>query len=192
MSTPDASAPGAGVAGASAPGPNVLRVASLRTISTDKWEKRWRQQQPHIALTVERVEDWPDARKPVLESLRAGALDAALIRLSPGESPETLMSAPLHCVTVYDENQAVLLSKEHPLATETEIDASFLDEFELRPALLPAPVARDARQQDLVAIPVTGLEPTSVALVWLVERDADDIQQFVGIVRGRTNRSSRG
>jgi hypothetical protein len=39
---------------------------------------------------------------------------------------------------------------------------------------------------------VTDAAPTRIALVWRVERDDDDIQEFVGVVRGRTARSSRG
>lgn len=31
-----------------------------------------------------------------------------------------------------------------------------------------------------------------MGLVWLKERDADDIQDFVGVAKGRTARSSRG
>ena len=169
----------------------VLRVAALKSISTDKWEQRWREQQPGTVLTIERVQDWDDAREPVLTALRDRTLDAAFVRLAPGESVSELLPEPLHSVSVYDEDQAVLIAKEHPFANEPNIDGALLDDFELRPALLPAPVARDARQKDLAIVPVTGLEPTSIVLVWLVERDALDIQNFVAIVRGRTSRSSR-
>jgi hypothetical protein len=41
-------------------------------------------------------------------------------------------------------------------------------------------------------VPVTDAAPTRIALVWRVERDDADIQEFVGVVRGRTTRSSRG
>lgn len=169
----------------------MLNVACLKSISTDKWEHRWREQHPTISLDIVRIEDWPEARGEALTALQAGALDAALIRLYPGESAHELATNPLHCVTVFDEGQAVLLSKEHPFANEPVIDGSLLDDFDLRAALLPAPMARDARQKDLVSVAVTGLEPTTVSCVWLVSRDDADIQDFVGIIRGRTGRTSR-
>ena len=59
-------------------------------------------------------------------------------------------------------------------------------------AILPHGVARLHHRKDVVAIPVTDAAPTRIALVWRVERDDADIQEFVGVVRGRTARSSRG
>ena len=38
---------------------------------------------------------------------------------------------------------------------------------------------------------LTDAAPTRIALVWRVERDDADIQELVGVVRGRTARSSR-
>jgi hypothetical protein len=40
--------------------------------------------------------------------------------------------------------------------------------------------------------PVRGLPPTTIALLWLVERDDEHTQAYVGVDRGRTPRSSRG
>jgi hypothetical protein len=86
---------------------------------------------------------------------------------------------------------AVLLSDEHPLADEPSIDGALLDDLELSAALLPGPVARDARQKNLVIVPVTGLEPSRIVCVWQPSRDADDVQDFIGVLRGRTGHSSR-
>jgi len=58
--------------------------------------------------------------------------------------------------------------------------------------LVPLSVARLHHRKDVVHRPVTDLEPTTVALAWLRERDAEDTQAFVGVVRGRTANSSRG
>jgi DNA-binding transcriptional LysR family regulator len=168
-----------------------LTVSSLLSISTDKWEERWRAQHPETRLVFRRDTDLAEERTEVLADLVSGVLDAALVRLSPGEKPATLMAQPLHGITLYDEGMAVLLDKAHPLADETAIAGELIDDLELRPALLPAPIARDALQKTLVAIPVSGLEPFSIACVWLVDRDDDDIQDFVGVLRGRTGHSSR-
>lgn len=168
-----------------------LTVSSLFSISTDKWEQRWREQHPETRLVFQRDPDDPADRARVLGELAEGALDAALIRVQPGERATGLAEHPLHAITLYEEGFSVLLTKEHPLATEPEIAGDLLDDFDLRSALLPTPVARDSLQKTLVSIPVTGLEPCTIACVWLVDRDADDIQDFVGILRGRTGHSSR-
>lgn len=168
-----------------------FRVSALQSISTDKWEQRWRRAHRGIRLEMRRDSDLRDERAQVITDLSEHQLDAALVRLFPGEAVSDLSDAPLHSVVLYEEGAAVLLSSEHPLADEPEIDGSLLDEPELRAALLPAPVARDARQKSLVVVPVTGLEPTRVVCVWLRERDAQDVQDFVGILRGRGDRSSR-
>jgi hypothetical protein len=53
-------------------------------------------------------------------------------------------------------------------------------------------VARLRHRKDVVAVPVNGIPDTTVALVWLRERDDEQCQSFVGVVRGRTRNSSRG
>ncbi len=58
--------------------------------------------------------------------------------------------------------------------------------------IVPMAIARLYARKDVVHRPVTDLEPTTVALIWLVERDDELTQAFVGVVRGRTARSSRG
>lgn len=168
-----------------------LTVSSLLSISTDKWQQRWREQHPETRLVFRRDSDLPDDRASVISDLVAGELDAALVRFAPGEQPSSLTTKSLHCITLYDEGMAVLLDKEHPLADETEIAGELIDDLELRAALLPAPVARDALQKTLVSVPVSGLEPYRIACVWLVDRDGEDIQDFVGLLRGRTGHSSR-
>jgi hypothetical protein len=52
-------------------------------------------------------------------------------------------------------------------------------------------VARLYHRKDVATRPVTDLEPSTVALAWLVERDGEDTQAFVGVVKGRTANSSR-
>lgn len=58
--------------------------------------------------------------------------------------------------------------------------------------IVPMSVARLFHRKDVVTREVTDLAPTTVALVWLRERDDETTQAFVGVVRGRTAGSSRG
>ena len=57
--------------------------------------------------------------------------------------------------------------------------------------VVPMSVARLHHRRDVVHRPVRGLPPTTIALVWLVERDDEVTQAFVGVVRGRTPGASR-
>lgn len=59
--------------------------------------------------------------------------------------------------------------------------------------ILPMSVARLHGRKDVVQRPVADLAPTRVGLAWLIDRDDDPrVQDLIGIVRGRTARSSRG
>jgi DNA-binding transcriptional LysR family regulator len=58
--------------------------------------------------------------------------------------------------------------------------------------LVPASVARLFHRKDVVARTVVDLDPTTVGLAWRIDDEDQRIQTFIGIVRGRTARSSRG
>jgi DNA-binding transcriptional LysR family regulator len=57
--------------------------------------------------------------------------------------------------------------------------------------LLPMSVARLLHRKDVTHRRVTDLPTTTVGLAWLVDNDDERVQAFIGIVRGRTARSSR-
>jgi hypothetical protein len=56
---------------------------------------------------------------------------------------------------------------------------------------MPMSLARLQQRKDHAFRPVTGVEGSPVGLAWLRDRDDPDIQAFIGVVRGRTARSSR-
>lgn len=57
--------------------------------------------------------------------------------------------------------------------------------------IVPMSIARAHRRKDVTFRPITGAKPTTVGLAWDRANDSDDVQNFVGIVRGRTAQSSR-
>ena len=61
-------------------------------------------------------------------------------------------------------------------------------------AYAPLPLVRALSKKQVSALECVcaEVEPTGIALVWKKERDAVDIQDFVGVAKGRTVRSSRG
>ncbi|SNT21435.1 LysR family transcriptional regulator [Rhodococcoides kyotonense] len=58
--------------------------------------------------------------------------------------------------------------------------------------VVPQSIARLHSRKDLVYRPVDGVAPSPIAIVWPTDRTTELVEEFVGIVRGRSARSSRG
>ncbi len=58
--------------------------------------------------------------------------------------------------------------------------------------VVPMSVARLYHRKDVVHRPVTGVAPSRIGLAWRVDDEDPRIEEFIGIVRGRTERSTRG
>ena len=83
------------------------------------------------------------------------------------------------------------------LTAETVLDGAWEEAVALVAAnvgvaVMPQSVARALSRRDVVARPVTDAPSTQIALVWPSERSTPLVEEFVGIVRGRTANSSRG
>lgn len=57
--------------------------------------------------------------------------------------------------------------------------------------IVPQAVARLHSRKDVIARPVTDAAESQIALAWLEENTTPDVEEFIGVVRGRTARSSR-
>ena len=57
--------------------------------------------------------------------------------------------------------------------------------------IVPQSVGRLHSRKDVVARPVTDVAESQIALAWLEENTTADVEEFIGVVRGRTARSSR-
>ncbi|MGR0221183.1 LysR family transcriptional regulator substrate-binding protein [Agromyces sp. ZXT2-6] len=175
-----------------------LRLDYVAGVSPAKWLRAWADRRPDLPLVAERVD-----QSAQLDRVRSGEADLAFVRLPVDDEG-------LHRIALWEEAPVAVLPKDHPFA---DADALALADLEDEPrapeqgdpamtvelvaagtgyALLPHGIARLHHRRDVVAVPVTDAAPTRIALVWRVERDDDDIQEFVGVVRGRTARSSRG
>ncbi|GGI48243.1 DNA-binding transcriptional LysR family regulator [Agromyces flavus] len=175
-----------------------LRLRYVAGVSPAKWLRAWADRRPDLPVEANRVD------QPVqLDALLAGEADLAFVRL-PVEA------GGLHVIPLWEEVATVVLPKDHPLADADTLQVGDLADEPRAPdqddpamtvelvaagtgwAILPHSLARLHHRRDVIAIPLTDAAPTRIALVWRVERDDDDIQEFVGVVRGRTARSSRG
>ncbi|WP_072806379.1 LysR family transcriptional regulator [Rhodococcoides yunnanense] len=59
-------------------------------------------------------------------------------------------------------------------------------------AVVPQSIARLHARKDLVYRPVDGVAGSPIAIAWPTSKTTEQVEEFVGIVRGRSVRSSRG
>ena len=190
-----------------------LRVGFVPGVTPDKWARSWRERPGRTRLRL-----LPQEETEAEAAVRSGDLDMALVRLPVEreglhlvrlyEEVAVVVVARDHPVAAYDEIDLADLAGEqfiggppHDLTPGVEqLDFPAMSAEEAVEAVaagsgvivLPMSVARLHARRDVVHRPVRGLSPTTIALVWLVERDDEHTQAFVGVVRGRTPRSSRG
>ena len=189
-----------------------LRVGFVTGATPDKWARSWRDQRR------EPLELVPVTESEQLDGVLGGSLDMALVRL-PVETDglhcvrlydelpvvvacrDHFLAAADAEVTTADlaDEQLVRphVSGWRPDAEQldwppmTERDAVETVAAGTGVVVLPMAVARLHQRKDVVTRVVTDLDPTTIALVWRIERDDEVTQTFVGVTKGRTARSSR-
>ncbi len=190
-----------------------FRVGFVTGATPDKWARHWRDRRHREPLELVPVTEEEQERV-----LRDREVDMCLVRL-PVERDglhlvplydelQVAVDADEHRLTLADDVTLADLAEEQlvlPHRSGWRPDVPQLDwpPMSVRDAvevvaggtgvvLLPMSVARLHNRRDVEHRVVTDLAPTTVGLAWLVERDDEQCQAFVGIVRGRTSRSSRG
>ncbi|MDO5534664.1 MAG: LysR substrate-binding domain-containing protein [Propionibacteriaceae bacterium] len=174
-------------------GPDALRVGHVPGVTLTKWRTRWDER---LSARLEVVEVAEAAQRQVLVEDR---VDLCFVRLPFDREG-------MHAIALYEEVAVAWVSKDHPVAAFdevtlgdladetvlTELDAVAIDRVNAGAVLLvPMSVARSASRRDLVHRPVTDAPPTTIALAWRVDNEHPLIDEFIGIVRGRTANSSR-
>jgi DNA-binding transcriptional LysR family regulator len=185
-------------------------------VTPGKWERTWAERLPDVPLELRAMTG--DAAD---QALRNEVVDAALLRLPidrsgkhaiPLYTEATVVVVPKdHEVAAVDEvsgedlaeyvvlhPQDDCLGWEKPPGTAAqERPATTADAIELVAAgagllVVPQSLARLHHRRDLTYRTVLDAPQSDVALVWLEERTTDLMEEFIGIVRGRTVNSSRG
>lgn len=189
-----------------------LRVGFVTGATPDKWARHWRERRH------ERLDLVPVTESQQEALLRDGSLDMALVRLPVDRdglhvvrlydelpvavaSHEHMLAAADDEVTTADlvDEQLVL---PHPSGWRPEAEQLDWPPMTEREAvetvtagtgivIVPLSVARLYQRRDVVTRVVSDLGPTTIALAWLVERDDEVTQAFVGVAKGRTANSSR-
>ncbi|WP_407548535.1 LysR family substrate-binding domain-containing protein [Streptomyces sp. Pv4-95] len=193
-----------------------FRLAYVPGVTPTKWVRIWNERLPDVPLTLVAV---PAAA--ACEALRGGEADAGFVRLPvdgedlsaiPLYTETTVVVVPKdHLVAAVDEVSAEDLADEimlHPLddtlvwearpgLPANDRPATTADAIELVAAgvgllVVPQSLARLHHRKDLTYRPVPDAPESRVALSWPQDATTDLVEQFIGIVRGRTVNSTRG
>lgn len=197
MNTGKVDVPGAGPGAQKDPAPATapLRIGFVEGVTLTKWRRIWADRFRRDRLEVLAVEE-EQQRAVLIED----TVDMCFVRLP-------LDVEGLHAISLYEEQPVVWLSKDHVLAELDELTADDLaDTRVLRDASaesielatysaavlrVPLSVARGGSRKDLVHRPAPDEPPTTVALAWRTDNQHPLIDEFIGIVRGRSATSSR-
>jgi DNA-binding transcriptional LysR family regulator len=175
-----------------------LTIGVVVGVSADKWVRVWRERMPEVPLSIVPVDEGA-----ALEAL-AETADMVFARLpvaaDEGENDD------VNVIALWTETPMVVAAKDHPVKVFDTVTLSDLADEELYEgwddatldivaaghgiARMPQSVFRATGRRDVVAREVTDAEPTQVGLVWRTSGPLVD--EFIGIVRGRTANSSRG
>ena len=188
--------------------PAPFRVGFVPGVMPGKWERTWHERKARrLELVQVEVDDQEAA-------LREGQVQMCLVR---GQ----VDAGVFHLIPLYREVPVVVVPKDHPVTAYDEIDvAELTDELDVLSAhpgitvgeaietvaagtgivIVPMSLARLHQRRDVAFRPVTGVAESPVGLAWLRDRpagasgehDDPDIDVFIGIIRGRSPRSSRG
>ncbi|MFJ6540407.1 LysR family transcriptional regulator substrate-binding protein [Streptomyces sp. NPDC091385] len=193
-----------------------FRLAYVPGVTPAKWARIWNERLPDIPLTLLQV---PAAETDGL--LRAGDADAAFVRLPvdrtyfsaiPLYTETTVVVVPKdHLFTAAEEVTLADLAEEvlfHPLDDVFDWDAPPGEPAFERPAttedaielvaanvgllVVPQSLARLYHRKDLTYRTLTDGPQSSIALSWPEDATTDQVEDFIGIVRGRTVNSTRG
>jgi hypothetical protein len=188
-----------------------FRIGFVTGATPDKWARTWRSRRRDPLELV------PVGQAGQERPLRSGELDMCLVRLPVDrrglhliplydEVPVAVMGTE-HVATVAEQLTTVDLADEqlvrpHESGWTPGVEQLAWPAMSVREAIdvvaggtgvviVPMSIARLHHRKDTTYRPVTDLSPTTIGLSWREENDDDRVQTFIGIVRGRTERSSR-
>jgi DNA-binding transcriptional LysR family regulator len=181
-------------------------------VTPGKWVSIWNERFPRRQLDLELMQPVRELDTQ-LAVLREGAADVAFVRLplvAAGETPER--PADIHLIKLYEELPYVVAPKDHALEAADAVTAPdlagetrhpFDDDIEMTievvaanvgVVVVPQSLARLYARKDVVARPVADEPGWRVGIAWRADAPAEVqplIDDFVGVVRGRTANSSR-
>jgi hypothetical protein len=198
-----------------------FRVEFVPGVTPDKWLRIWGRRLPDSPIEAVPVDD-ADAvahlhsRTASMALLRLPVDKDGLHVIPLYEEVPVVVVAKEHVVAAFDEVDVADLATEVLMQQPDAVPewaAAATPETRERSAAMPAmsakqaisvvasgsgivivplSVARVHHRKDVVHRPVVGVAPSRVGLAWRVDDDDPRLEEFIGIVRGRTERSTRG
>jgi len=193
-----------------------FRLGYVPGVTPAKWVRIWSERLPRVPLDLVQV-----AAAEAADLVRDGGVDAVLLRLPIdrtglhaiplyAETPVVVVPKD-HVVTAVEEVTIEDLADEltlHPVDDTLDwpgppgrlVDqrpATTADAIELVAAgtgllVVPQSLARLYHRRDLTYRPIVDAPESRVALAWPEGEPTELMEQFIGIVRGRTVNSTRG
>lgn len=189
-----------------------LKIAYVPGVTPGKWLTRWNERYSQNPLTAIRHDG-----EDILGRLGSLESDVVFVRFKTGESPKT---PQIHVIPLYEEQPVVCGAKEQDLELFDEqvslaelADQVFLDLADYPEEIggtamamevcgsgagllvLPLSVARLHHRKDVIHKELSDVPTTSIGIAWLApvgdEPDDPVIAEFIGVVRGRGENSSR-
>jgi DNA-binding transcriptional LysR family regulator len=178
----------------------VLRIAFAPGVTVGKWTRRWQERHPNLPLEV-----FPAAEDEGVAVLHDGTATLSFVRLP-------IERDGLSVIRLYGEIAVLVVPRESELAQLESVPErqvadlpQVMDYSPTRPVKdavalvaagvgslrLPHSLARLHARKDVVAIPIEDAAETEIAVAWLRDETSELVEEFVGIVRGRTEASSR-
>ena len=171
-------------------------IGVVAGVTPDRWVRVWHDRLPDVPLRIDAVDD------------PAAALQGEVVMLFARLPVAGIAADDLHVIRLWEETTVVVAAKGHPVKVFDSVTEADLVDEELYPgwgeevidivaaghgvARMPQSVFRATGRRDVVARPISDAEPTQVGLVWLRSTGGELVDEFIGIVRGRTANSSRG
>ena len=176
-------------------------LAFVPGVTLTKWSRTWEERRPDEPLgfvsTTEATQ---------VDALLDGSAQVAFVRLPLPPDKERELSV----IRLYSEVQVAVLPEDHPLADQDSVTLDDLSQLTLHDnqgvlrdaveliaagvgaLVVPHALARQHSRKDVVSRDVTDADETWIAVAWRGDEETADIEEFVGIVRGRSVNSSRG
>lgn len=201
--------------------PGFFRVGFVAGVTPDKWSRVWAERMPRRPLVLVPLGDQDGLgllRGGALQMCFVRLpVDREGLHVIPlyDEQPVVVVARE-NPVAAYDEIDVADLADEHLLQDPDEVppwrdvatevadgtrypvpaDLTLRQAVESVAAdagivIVPMSLARLHHRKDVAVVPVTGVPTSSVGLAWRQDVEDDRVETFIGVVRGRTARSSR-
>ncbi|WP_043501893.1 LysR substrate-binding domain-containing protein [Georgenia sp. SUBG003] len=196
-----------------------FRLRFAAGVTPDKWLRTWAARMPGTPVDAAVLDEGDDPSALLRAGTCSIAfvrlpVDRTGLHVIPlYEEVPVVVAAREHPVAAFDELDVADLADENLLQSPGEVpEWAAVATDRPRPALgpmtvqqavavaasgagvliVPLSVARLHHRKDVVHRPVTGVTGSRVGLAWRADDEDPRIETFIGIVRGRTERSSRG